>query len=83
MPDEINSAFSQAIGQYRDLRREYVSLYKKATPADNAKLIERDREMTHLQTEASRGGRTARYRLESGCEEGTGRWLGKEPAPAM
>jgi hypothetical protein len=49
MPDEINSGFSQALGRYRDALREYVSLYKKATPVDNAKLIQRDREMTRLQ----------------------------------
>ena len=49
MPDEINSAFSHALGRYRDLLSEYAALYKKATPVDSAKLIQRDREMTRLQ----------------------------------
>ncbi len=48
MPDELNSAFSQALGRYRDARSEYVSLYKKATPVDPAKVNERDRELTRL-----------------------------------
>lgn len=49
MPDETNSASSQALGRYLDARREYVSLYKKAMPVDNAKLIERDRELGRLE----------------------------------
>lgn len=49
MPDEINSASSQALGRYRDARMEYVTLYKMATPVDSAKLVQRDREMTRLE----------------------------------
>lgn len=51
MPDEINSPFSQALGRYRDARRDYVSLYKKATPVKNAELVQRDRDMTRLERE--------------------------------
>ena len=48
MPDEINSARSQAIGRYHDVRNKYVSLYKMAKPLKESELVQRDRDLDTL-----------------------------------
>lgn len=65
MPDEINSASSQALGRYLALRNEYVRLYKKATPVDNAKLVQRDQELTRLRRKLAPAATEAEIDLEA------------------